>query len=161
MVGTPTLGTPKSAAGVRSIALDTGTVAALRRWRRAQAAERLVMAQDWGSGDLVVTEPDGTPVHPRALSRRFLAIAGQAGLPKIRLHDVRHSYATAALRAGMPVKELSQRLGHADISVTLRVYAHVLPGDDETAAALVAAAITGTITTLGDRDGSTWGAGNP
>jgi integrase len=53
---------------------------------------------------------------------------------------VRHSYATAALAAGVQVKTLSQRLGHADVAVTLRIYAHVLPGDDEAAAAIVAAA---------------------
>ena len=75
-------------------------------------------------------------------SRRFTAIVKRAGLPAIRLHDVRHSYATAALAAGVPVKVLSQRLGHADIAVTLRVYAHVLPGDDAAAAELVAAALT-------------------
>jgi integrase len=57
-----------------------------------------------------------------------------AGLPSIRLHDLRHSYATAALAAGVPVKVLSQRIGHADVGVTLAVYAHVLPGDDEDAA---------------------------
>jgi integrase len=57
------------------------------------------------------------------------------------LHDVRHSYATAALSAGVKVKVLSQRLGHADVTVTLRVYDHVLPGDDRAAADLVAAAL--------------------
>jgi len=55
---------------------------------------------------------------------------------------VRHSYATAALAAGVPVKVLSQRLGHPGIAVTLRVYAHVLPGDDAAAAELVAAALS-------------------
>jgi integrase len=57
-----------------------------------------------------------------------------AGLPPIRLHDLRHSYATAALAAGVPVKVLSQRVGHADVGVTLAVYAHVMPSDDEDAA---------------------------
>lgn len=58
-------------------------------------------------------------------------------------HDVRHSYATAALNAGVAVKVLSQRLGHADVGVTLRIYAHVLPGDDEAASDLAANAIFG------------------
>lgn len=61
----------------------------------------------------------------------------------IRLHDTRHSYATASLAAGVPVKVLSQRLGHADVGVTLKVYAHVMSGDDEAAAALAATAIMG------------------
>ena len=144
MVGNaPEVGTPKSRAGVRRVALDAGTVAALRSWKATQAAERLVIGQGWQGGDLVVTEPDGSAVHPQVLTRRFGVIVKRAGLPTIRLHDVRHSYATAALAAGVPVKVLSQRIGHADVSVTLAVYAHVMPGDDEAAADLVAAAITG------------------
>ncbi len=138
----PTIGTPKTTAGTRVVALDDGTALALRRWRKSQAAERLLMGEGWQGGhDLVVTEPDGSALHPQVLSRRFHAATKAAGLPVIRLHDVRHSYATAALGAGVPVKVLSRRLGHADIAVTLRVYAHVLPGDDEAAAATAAAFI--------------------
>ncbi len=61
-----------------------------------------------------MTEPDGSAIHPQISSRRFTAQAKSTGLPIIRFHDVRHSYATAALAAGVPVKVLSQRLGHAD-----------------------------------------------
>jgi integrase len=145
MVGErPELGTPKSAAGHRRLSLDAATVAALRAWKAAQTAERLVMGAGWQGGhDLVVTEPDGSPVHPQVFSRRFGAVVRRAELPTIRLHDVRHSYATAALAAGVPVKVLSKRLGHADIAVTLRVYAHVMPGDDEAAAEMVAAVLGG------------------
>ncbi len=64
----------------------------------------------------------------------FVKLVRAAELPPIRLHDLRHSYATAALAAGVPVKVLSQRIGHADVGVTLAIYAHVLPGDDEDAA---------------------------
>lgn len=138
----PQLGTPKTKAGARPIALDAGTVAALKAWKARQAEERLLMGAGWQGGhDLVVTEPDGSPVHPQVLTRRFGAIVKAAKLPAIRLHDVRHSYATAALAAGVPVKVLSARLGHADIATTLRIYAHVLPGDDEEAADLVAASV--------------------
>jgi integrase len=64
--------------------------------------------------------------------------ARAAGLPKIRLHDVRHSYATAALAAGIPAKIVSERLGHANIAITMDTYSHVLPGLDEQAAGTVA-----------------------
>ena len=60
------------------------------------------------------------------------------GLPPIRLHDVRHSYATAALAAGIPAKIVSERLGHANVQITLDTYSHVIPGLDEQAAATVA-----------------------
>ena len=141
----PEVGTPKTSAGARTISLDPGTVAALRRWRKVQTEERLLMGGGWQGTehDLIVTEPDGTPIHPQVLTRRFHAATKAAGVPLIRLHDVRHSYATAALNSGVPVKVLSQRLGHADIAVTLRVYSHVLDGDDEAAAALAASFIGG------------------
>jgi integrase len=138
------VGTPKSSAGVRTIALDPATVAALRRWRKVQLEERMLMGEGWQDGDdRVATEPDGSAVHPNTLSRRFKMMTKDAALPAIRLHDVRHSYATAALSSGVNVKVVSKRLGHADIAVTLRVYAHVLPGDDEAAASAVAAFIDG------------------
>jgi integrase len=81
--------------------------------------------------------------HRRAHSRCLIGERGN--LPVIRLHDVRHSYATASLAAGVPVKVLSARLGHADIATTLRIYAHVLPGDDEAAADATAAAVLGKV----------------
>jgi hypothetical protein len=62
----------------------------------------------------------------------------RAGLPRIRLHDLRHSYATAALAAGIAAKVVSERLGHATIAITMDTYSHVLPGLDERAAATVA-----------------------
>lgn len=68
-------------------------------------------------------------------------IASAAGLPPIRLHDVRHSYATASLTAGVSPKVLSARLGHAHITTTLAIYAHVLPGDDAAAAEVTVAAV--------------------
>ncbi|WP_133868565.1 tyrosine-type recombinase/integrase [Ilumatobacter fluminis] len=93
---------------------------------------------------LIVTEPDGSPIHPQVLTRRFHAATKAAEVPAIRLHDVRHSYTTAPLKSGVPVKVLSQRLGHADIAITLRVYSDVLDGDDEATADLAASFIGGT-----------------
>lgn len=77
------------------------------------------------------------PTRANVGSKHFQRLAEVNGLPVIRLHDLRHSHATTALAAGVPVKVLSQRIGHADITVTLGTYAHVMPGDDE-AAALIA-----------------------
>ena len=77
-----------------------------------------------------------TPSRPCSTS-----IATAAGLPRIRLHDVRHSYATAALKAGVPPKVISERLGHATAAFTLQTYTHVIPGMDESAADTVAALI--------------------
>jgi integrase len=64
------------------------------------------------------------------LQNSFRPILTRAGLGKLRFHDLRHTHATALLSKGLPIKAVSQRLGHSDVGVTLRVYAHVLPSDD-------------------------------
>ena len=100
-------------------------------------------APRWEDSGLVFTWPDGRPLHPERFSRWFQQHARAAGLPRIRLHDVRHSYATAALAAGVPAKVVSERLGHANIAITMDTYSHVLPGLDEQAAGTVARLILG------------------
>jgi integrase len=134
---------PKTAKGRRSIALDPATVAALREHRRWQLEERLAVGPGWEDAGLVFTWPNGRPLHPERFSRWFEQHTRAAGLPKIRLHDVRHSYATAALAAGIPAKIVSERLGHANIAITMDTYSHVLPGLDEQAAGTVAQLILG------------------
>ena len=95
------------------------------------------------SGDLVFTREDGSPIHPERLSSSFRQHCGRSGLPAIRLHDVRHSYVTALLGEGVPLKVVSERVGHASPMVTLTIYQHVLPVDDRAAAAVGARAILG------------------
>ncbi len=136
----------KTDAGARWIALDPATVSVLRAHRARQAAERLSFGGGWTDhprGPLVFTWPDGSLLHPDTLYRQLLARAKAAGLPAIDVHSLRHSYATAALRAGVSPEVLSKRLGHADVAITLSIYAHVREGDDERAAAAAAAAILG------------------
>jgi hypothetical protein len=82
-------------------------------------------------------------VHPQTISDRFFRLSREAGLPFIRLHDVRHSYASAALGAGVHPKIVSERLGHASVAFTLQTYSHVIEGMDATAAAAIAAHIFG------------------
>ncbi len=137
----------KTASGRRSLALDSATLEALRDHRRRQAEER-ALAEIADANDLVFTWPDGRPLHPDLITDWFQRHAKRAvweqngqqnvGLPAIRLHDVRHSYATAALAAGIPAKIVSERLGHANVQITLDTYSHVIPGLDEQAAATVA-----------------------
>jgi integrase len=102
----------------------------------------LVGARYQESG-LVFTWVDGKPIHPLRFTRWFEQHARRAGLPKIRLHDLRYSHASAALAAGVPAKVISERLGHATIAVTMDIYSHVLPGLDREAADTVARLILG------------------
>jgi integrase len=69
------------------------------------------------------------------LHRSYKRLLERAGLPRIRFHDLRHTYATLALRNGVPVKVVSETLGHASITLTLDTYSHVLPDMQEDAAA--------------------------
>jgi integrase len=128
---------PKTAQGRRSIALDPATVAALQAHRVRQLEERLKWGA-WNGSDLVFAREDGTPIHPQRMSGWFEQLSRDAGLPRIRLHDLRHSYATAALAAGVPAKVVSERLGHASVLITLDTYSHILPSMQEDAASTVA-----------------------
>jgi len=132
--------TPKSA---RRISLDPATVAALRAHKRRQLEERLAWGEAWQDHGLVFTREDGTPLRPAYVSRAFARLAASAGLPTLTLHGLRHSYATAGLAAGVPVKVMSERLGHANTAITSDLYQHVLPAMDAAAAATVAGLILG------------------
>jgi integrase len=133
---------PKTARSRRSLSLDPGTVAALRDHRRHQNEERLRAGESWSNtGDLAFTNEVGEPVHPSGFSYLFESRVRRSGLPRIRLHDLRHTYATVALAAGVHPKIVSERLGHATIAVTLDLYSHVTPAIDAEAAALVASKI--------------------
>lgn len=146
----------KTDAGERTMSLDPDTVQVLREHRRTQAAERLA-APVWGGdregtnargnphdpGELLFTRADGNPYDPGEFTKAVQRRTDAAGLPHIGVHGLRHTYATLALKAGVSVEVLSRRLGHSDPSVTYRIYAHALPGDDEQAARTAATAIFG------------------
>jgi integrase len=137
------IGQSKTAAGRRSVALDPATVAALKRWRKDQATERLAWGGAYTDSGLVFTREDGSPIAARWLNKRFVRLQQLAGARHIRLHDLRHTWATLALQAGVHPKVVSGRLGHSSISVTLDVYSHAVPALEEQAAATVAALVIG------------------
>jgi integrase len=125
----------------RTVALPVSTVAALRRHRKDQAERRLLLGEAWQEGDLVVERGDGGPVHPDSVSHAFAEIADRVSLGDVRLHDLRHGFACALLKAGVNVKVVSEALGHARSSFTLDVYAHVLPGMGEQVASAIETAL--------------------
>jgi integrase len=137
----PQFGSPKTAAGARTLDLDAATVTALREHRKRQAAERLQIGIGWRDNDLVFADVAGGPAHPEAASSRFAKRVKRHGLPRLTLHGLRHTWATLALRAGVHPKVVQERLGHATISITLGVYSHVQAGMGREAAELVAGLI--------------------
>jgi len=82
----------------------------------------------------VATQLDGVPIHPRAFLRRLHRAQDDAGLPRVNLHELRHTNITAALRAGIPVHVISRRVGHSKVSTTLDTYARHIPSADDMAA---------------------------
>ncbi len=122
--------------------MDARAVAALRRWKARQVEERLAAPPDlWIDTGFVFTREDGSGYRPKRLSSAFAAEVDGAGLPPIGIHGLRHTYATAALRAGVSPEVVSKRLEHSSVAITLTIYAHVFEQDDEAAAELVAGAI--------------------
>lgn len=126
----------------RRIALDGGTVAVLRAHQERQSAERQHAGKLWSDSGLVFTREDGTALHPDRFTHLFTRLIRKAGLSPIRLHDLRHTYATLALEAGVHPKIVSERLGHATTGITLDLYSHVTPSMDEQAAETIAGLFT-------------------
>jgi len=133
----------KTASSRRQLALDPFTTAVLNAHRVRQLQERLAWGPAWVDTGLVFTREDGQVLHPEHVTKRFARLVRDAGLPPITLHGVRHSYATAALAAGEPLRVVSERLGHASTSITANLYQHVLPSMDERTANAVAHLILG------------------
>lgn len=139
----PTVGDTKTARSRRTLDLDAQTVTALRAHRQAQLEQRMLMGAGWTDHGLVFAMPDGSTWNPDVITRGFDRLVRASTLPRIRLHDLRHTHASHLLAAGVNVKVVSDRLGHASVSFTLDVYGHVLPGQQAEAAAMVAAMVDG------------------
>jgi len=134
---TKTVITPTKTGEERRVGIGPRTVALLARHRASQRKERLAAAS-WEDSGWVFPNTKGKVRRRDSVMRSFRAALVQAGLPtEIRFHDLRHTAATHALRAGRPIHEVSKMLGHADPAMTLRRYAHVLEDmTDETARAM-------------------------
>lgn len=133
----------KTDAAERTIALDDGTADVLRSHRTRQLEERMQAGPAWNDSGLMFTMEDGRTIRPDYVSHVFLDVCRDLDLPEIGPHGLRHTYATVALRAGVQPEVVSQRLGHADVSITLSIYSHVTDADDRRAAETAAAAIFG------------------
>lgn len=129
------------------IELDRPTLESLRRWRTLQKEERLLVGGGYENNDLVFCRPDDRPYHPEYVSKMFERTLSRAPysetVPRIRLHDLRHTWATLALIAGVDVRIVAERLGHSSPMVTWQTYQHVVKGLQSDAAHRVAALVFG------------------
>jgi integrase len=135
---------PKTRRSRRLIALLPSTVAALKRRRSTQRREQLAAGSAWQDREgFIFTDAVGRPADNRALDDRWEAIRIRAGLPGLRLHDLRHTAATLALSAGVPVRDVADSLGHATPSITLNTYGHSVPEGPRRVADALERAIAG------------------
>lgn len=147
--GKAEVNSPKTESGGRDVAIDPDTVLALRRQVDRQLEDHRKWRDAWEDTGYVFTLENGHPLHPERVSKLFgqaLQRAIKASqkadptrpLPRVRLHDLRHTHATLGLEAGIPVTVMSQRLGHKSTRITEDTYQHVLRELQESAANQIA-----------------------
>jgi integrase len=145
---------PRTKSGkARRVSIDAPTAAMLRAWKATQVADRLAFGPAWRSdgGDRlgieaawVVTEPDGSLVHPDTLFDRFVALGKRAGVRRIVLHAARHTYAELSLSRGVRPDVVSSNLGHmSGVGFTLDQYAHAVPAAHAEAASVIGNVLDG------------------
>lgn len=111
----------------RTVHMTALAEAALRRQKARQAEQRLLAGARWRDQDFVFTTGIGTPHDGTNVTKRFQALLSDAGLPRFRFHDLRHTAATIRLARGVPARVVMEELGHSQIALTLNTYSHVIP----------------------------------
>ncbi len=132
--GTCIIKEPKTSKSRRRIALSPSLALVLRQYRVEQEAQRALLGKPLTNEDFVFAHLDGTPLDPSTVSHTFNKVIRRAGLPHIRLHDLRHTHASLLLQVGTHPKIVQERLGHSSIRVTLDTYSHVMGGLQEATA---------------------------
>ena len=118
----------KTHRSTRTIVLDTHVVEQLTRHRAIQAARQREIGPLYDDHDLVFAQADGRPIEPSVMLRRFQRALHRAGLPPLRVKDLRHVHASIMLSEGVHPRVVQEQLGHASITLTLDTYSHVTPG---------------------------------
>jgi integrase len=117
---------PKGGYSDRMVKLPAVAISALARHRAQQETERAWAGSHWRNDwDLVFTSTAGRPMDERNVLRRFQALLAIAGLPRMRIHDLRHSAVAILIAQGLNVKAISELLGHSSVAFTLKVYGHL------------------------------------
>jgi integrase len=136
---------PPKSGRARTVALPAIAIEELRRHRLQQAQDLLRLGVRATDDTHVCLTETGEPWRPRSMTHRFIRFIRSSSLPRVRLHDLRHSHATHLLAANVHPKIVQERLGHADITTTMNLYVHVMPGMQEDAAARVNDALAAAI----------------
>lgn len=123
--GKDLVGGTKTAGSTRPIVVDDAVMSEVKKWRSFHEHHAQSRGLSLLSSDYVLRHLDGTVPDPATLSKDLLKAVRALELPRISFHDLRHTHATLLLQANVPLKVVSERLGHASIGTTANVYAHV------------------------------------
>ena len=133
---------PKTKAGRRIVPLGEASLNVLRKHLENQRVQKLFTGSRWQDLDLIFPSTIGTPIDLCNLRKEFRRVLDDAGLPGIRFHDLRHTAASIMLKHNIPIFTVSRVLGHSRPSITLDIYAHMIPGMQELVAKIMDEAIT-------------------
>lgn len=125
---------PKNQSSVRQVIIAESTVKLLRQYRQEQLEQRLALEGKWTEGGWVFTQWNGLPMYPTTPSQWFRKFLKRNSLPHMPFHALRHLSATLMISFGIPLKNVSSRLGHADIRTTANIYGVALESIDKQAA---------------------------
>ena len=131
----------KGGDGKRIVQIDSDTLRLVRDHRKRQIEERMKAGSLWQEANYIFTQENGLPLEPSTPYQLFKRTAKRLGLRSESLHSIRHLHATELLNSGVGVHLVKDRLGHSDISTTLRIYAHIRPEQKQEVADLFARAI--------------------
>jgi integrase len=134
-LGTRTLAEPKTDRARRTLRLGADVAGVFHDHRVRQLEDRLAAGSRWHDGDFVFSSSTGTPLDSRNVTHALQDALARARLPRQRFHDPRHAYASLMLEDGEELAVISRSLGHANLSTTADVYAHLTPAMPERSAA--------------------------
>ncbi len=137
-------GQPKSAKGQRQVSLTRTLVGSLKLHRKRQLEARLKLDVPYTDLDLVFATPYGHPLHPNSVALRYNRLIARAGVPRLRFHDLRHTFATLMFANGEHPKVVQEILGHSDVGMTMNRFSHVTMNMQRQAADRLDALMTGT-----------------
>jgi len=125
---------PKTPSSRRMVDLPPSLALLLREHKKDQQLQRVILSPILKDEDFVFCHDDGSPLNPSTVTHNFSKVAISAGMPQLRLHDLRHIHATMMLKAGIHPRVVQERLGHSTIATTLDIYSHTVPGMQKAAA---------------------------
>ena len=130
-------GSTKNESSNRVIKLPESAVQLLKEYRKYQEGIIREMGTAWQGTGRLFTTIDGKPMHPDTLSGWFRKFVNRKGLPDVSIHSLRHTHATLMIAAGVNIKTVSSRLGHASVTTTGNIYTHAIKSADEAAAEII------------------------